>query len=58
MPRDALFAKTRRAIERLNIRKLDALLKEFAPDHIICTDFLPAELLAHDIKRGRAVPSV
>src|SRR6266545_1036630 len=58
MPRDVLFAKTRRTIERLNTRKLHDLLKEFAPDHIICTHFLPAELLAHDIKRGRAVPPV
>ena len=58
MPRDALFAKTRRAIERLNTRKLHDLLREFAPDHIICTHFLPAELLAHDIRRGRAVPPV
>jgi len=58
MPRDSLFAKTRRAIERLNTRKLHDLLREFAPDHIICTHFLPAELLAHDIKRGRAVPPV
>jgi processive 1,2-diacylglycerol beta-glucosyltransferase len=58
MPRDALFAKTRRAIERLNTHKLHDLLREFAPDHIICTHFLPAELLAHDIRRGRVVPPV
>ena len=58
MPRDALFAKFRRAIERLNTRKLRDALREFAPEHIICTHFLPAELLAHDIKRGRAVPPV
>ncbi|HEV8721280.1 MAG TPA: glycosyltransferase [Candidatus Binatia bacterium] len=58
MPRDAVFAKTRRAIERLNTRKLHDLLREFAPDHIICTHFLPAELLAHDIRRGRVAPPV
>jgi processive 1,2-diacylglycerol beta-glucosyltransferase len=58
MPRDALFAKTRRAIERLNARKLHDLIDQFAPDHIVCTHFLPAELLAHDIKRGRIVPPV
>ena len=34
------------------------MLAEFAPEHIICTHFLPAELLAHDIKRRRAVPPV
>ncbi|HEY3165935.1 MAG TPA: hypothetical protein VGK57_01830 [Candidatus Binatia bacterium] len=58
MPRDALFAKVRRAIERLNTGGLRDVLKEFAPDHIICTHFLPAELLAHDIKRARVVPPV
>jgi processive 1,2-diacylglycerol beta-glucosyltransferase len=35
MPRDALFAKVRRAIERVNTRGLRDALKEFAPDHII-----------------------
>ena len=58
MPRDALFAKFQRAIERLNTRKLRDTLEEFAPEHIICTHFLPAELLANDIKRGRSVPPV
>ena len=58
MPRDALFAKLRRAAERLNTRQLHDAIQDFAPDHIICTHFLPAELLAHDIKRGRAVPPV
>ena len=58
MPRDALFAKLRRAMERLNTRQLHDAVRNFAPDHIICTHFLPAELLAHDIRRGRAVPPV
>lgn len=58
MPRDAWFAKVRRAVERLNTRQLHDTLKDYAPDHIICTHFLPAELLAHDIRRGRAVPPV
>src|SRR5262245_95072 len=58
MPRDALFAKFRRAIERLNTRALRHAIEDFAPDHIVCTHFLPAELLAHDIKRRRAIPPV
>jgi processive 1,2-diacylglycerol beta-glucosyltransferase len=58
MPRDALFARLRRAIERLNTRQLRAAIREFAPEQIICTHFLPAELLAHDIRRGRKVPPV
>lgn len=58
MPRDALFAKVRRSIERLNTRDLRQAIQQYAPDHIICTHFLPAELLAHDIRRSRAVPPV
>jgi len=58
MPRDALFAKLRRAVERLNTRQLRGAIREFAPDHIICTHFLPAELLAHEIKRRRSAAPV
>jgi len=58
MPRDALFAQIRRAIERLNTRRLRDAIRLFDPDHIVCTHFLPAELLAHEIRRGRAVPPV
>jgi processive 1,2-diacylglycerol beta-glucosyltransferase len=58
MPRDALFAQLRRAIERLNTRQLRDAIQDFAPEQIICTHFLPAELLAHEIRRGRAVPPV
>lgn len=58
MPRDALFAKLRRAVERLNTRKLRDSIAAFRPDHIICTHFLPAELLAHELRRGRMPPPV
>lgn len=58
MPRDAWFSRVRRAVERLNTRQLDDTIKDYAPDQIICTHFLPAELLAHEIRRGRAVPPV
>ena len=58
MPRDALFAKFQRAVERLNTLKLRAALEQFAPEHIICTHFLPAELLAHHGKRERSIPPV
>jgi processive 1,2-diacylglycerol beta-glucosyltransferase len=52
-PRDALFSQVRRAAERLNTRKLRETLRTHRPDHVICTHFLPAELLAHEIRRGR-----
>lgn len=53
MARNAPMARLRRGIERLNTRELrDAITRE-KPDHILCTHFLPAELLAHEIARGR-----
>ncbi|MDR0775176.1 MAG: glycosyltransferase [Azonexus sp.] len=45
--------KLRRASERLNTKALLRAVKEFAPDAVICTHFLPAELLMHEIRRQR-----
>ena len=45
--------KLRRASERLNTRALLRAVKDFAPDAVICTHFLPAELLMHEIRRQR-----
>jgi len=49
---DALSQKLRRAIERLSTRPLMREIAAFAPDAIVCTHFLPAELLARKTKRG------
>lgn len=43
---DSLLNKIRRAIERLNTRGFEAKLAEMKPDYVICTHFLPAELLS------------
>ncbi len=40
------LSSLRRAIERLNTRKLKMHLHNIKPDVVICTHFLPAELLA------------
>ncbi len=45
--------KLRRAMERLNTRALHRAIEEFGPDAIICTHFLPAEMLMHEIRRNR-----
>jgi len=45
--------RLRRATERLNTRALLRAVREFGPDAVICTHFLPAELLMHEIRRGR-----
>jgi len=54
----SLFDRLRRNIERLNTRKLNRELKRLAPDAIICTHFLPAELLSRRLARGRPTPPV
>jgi len=43
---DSLLQKVRRAAERLNTRRLHAQIAAFRPDAIVCTHFLPAELLS------------
>ena len=52
-PPGAPFARVRRAIERLNTLKLRKAIAAFAPDAIVCTHFLPAELLMRERARGR-----
>jgi processive 1,2-diacylglycerol beta-glucosyltransferase len=52
------FDRLRRSVERLNTRKLDRELRRLAPQAIVCTHFLPAELLSQRIRRGRPTPPV
>lgn len=40
------------AVERLSTHKLEGVLKEINPDHVICTHFLPAQLLSQKVKKG------
>ena len=44
--RDSLVGKLKRAAEKLNTRKLSAEIERLSPDVILCTHFLPAELLS------------
>lgn len=41
--------KLRRLIERINTKALSNVINDFSPNAIICTHFLPAELLMHKI---------
>lgn len=50
--------KLRRAIERLGTRALRGAIDDFAPDAIVCTHFLPAEILMHEIRRERLAAPV
>jgi processive 1,2-diacylglycerol beta-glucosyltransferase len=53
---DSLIGKLKRAAEKLNTRKLNAEIARLAPDAILCTHFLPAELLSRQKAKGRALP--
>jgi len=52
-PPNAPAARLRRAIERLNTRDLLRAIARFEPDAVVCTHFLPAELLMRERSRGR-----
>jgi len=54
--RDSLVGKLKRAAEKLNTRKLNAEIQRLAPDVILCTHFLPAELLSRQKAKGRKLP--
>ena len=50
---DSRAHKVRRWAERLGSRPLLREIESFKPDHIICTHFLPAEILSHLTAAGR-----
>jgi processive 1,2-diacylglycerol beta-glucosyltransferase len=52
-PRHPAADALRRLVDRLNTRPLVALLREFAPDVVCHTHFLPAEIVAREKRRGR-----
>lgn len=54
--RDTLVGKLKRAAEKLNTRKLFAEIERLKPDAILCTHFLPAELLSRARAKGRKLP--
>ncbi len=49
---DSASQKLRRALERLNTRPLLKEIAAFAPDKIVCTHFLPAEILSRQVRKG------
>lgn len=50
---DSSMQKLRRGLERLNTKPLLKEIAAFKPDVIICTHFLPAEILANTICKAR-----
>ncbi|HEX8612937.1 MAG TPA: glycosyltransferase [Telluria sp.] len=54
---DSTMQQLRRGLERLNTRALMTAIEDARPDAIVCTHFLPAEILARAIrKRGFTTP--
>lgn len=51
-PAHSSMQRLRRGVERLNMRALMKEIDAFRPDAIICTHFLPAELLSRAIAKG------
>jgi processive 1,2-diacylglycerol beta-glucosyltransferase len=51
--KDSLLRKIRYAVQKLNTRKLFDKLGELKPDAVICTHFLPAELLSKMIAKKK-----
>jgi processive 1,2-diacylglycerol beta-glucosyltransferase len=52
--RDSLFGDFKRAAEKLNLRRLDGEIARIQPDVILCTHFLPAELLSRQRAKRKA----
>jgi processive 1,2-diacylglycerol beta-glucosyltransferase len=50
--------RLRRGIERLNTTRLNGSIDELAPQAIVCTHFLPAELLSRRIRTDHHCPPV
>ncbi len=50
---DSLGSKLRTTVEGLSTRKLHQALAEAKPDVVICTHFLPAQILSRERKKGR-----
>lgn len=49
---DSKMQRLVRAVERLNTRSLMREIAAFKPDAIICTHFLPAEILSRSLRKG------
>src|ERR1044071_7915221 len=54
--RDSLIGGLKRAVEKLNTRKLFAEIDRLSPDAVLCTHFLPAELLSRQKGNGKSLP--
>jgi processive 1,2-diacylglycerol beta-glucosyltransferase len=52
-PRNPAADKVRKALQHLNTRRFVRYIADFAPDVICHTHFLPADIVAHEKRKGR-----
>lgn len=52
----SVLDRLRRLVEHVNTRRLDDEIARISPDAIVCTHFLPAELLSRRIAQKRPTP--
>ncbi len=55
---DSALAKLRRAVESACSKPLAAIIQEYKPDHIICTHFMPLQVLARWRAKNRITQPV
>jgi len=55
---DSSLSRLRSTIETLNTLKLKKVLLDLAPDQVICTHFLPAQLLSRRLSKGKFLKPV
>ncbi len=55
---DSALARLRKAIESACNKKLLEIIQDYAPDHIICTHFMPLQVLARWKGKGRLATPV
>jgi processive 1,2-diacylglycerol beta-glucosyltransferase len=56
--RRSMTDRLRRAVEKLNTLRLRREIEQLRPDAIVCTHFLPAELLSRRLAKGAKLPPV
>lgn len=54
---ESVFTRVREAVERANVPRFDAVLRDLAPDHVISTHFLPPQLVGRVAARGETSAS-
>jgi len=58
IPQKSPISRFIRTLDRLNLKKVKKFIEDFEPDAIICTHFLPVELLSRMKRKGKFIRPV